>query len=301
MRGSRTWPAGMACSRSGSCRRSESASGRFTRGSATGCSTARYRGVYSIGPHLTPRGWWKAATLAAGPSAALSHRAAGALRDLVAWKGGPIDVTVPGAKRKPRRGLRYHAAADLGPADVEVVDAIPVTALPRTLLDLATVLTERELRRAHERAERLEVLDVNAIAELLDRCNGHRGVGALTALLEYDPTLAAEALSELERLFLDLLRERGIALPQVNVLLDGYLVDAFWPEANLVVELDGYEFHHDREAFERDRRKIAALRLAAREVVSFTYAQVTREPGWVVATVTALLERGRRAVVSAGS
>ena len=90
-------------------------------------------------------------------------------------------------------------------------------------------------------------------------------------------------------------------MPQVNVLVDGFLVDAYWPEANLVVELDGYEFHCDREAFERDRRKVAKLRLASREVISLTYEQVTREPDWVVATVVALLDRGRRAVsLSAG-
>ena len=65
-----------------------------------------------------------------------------------------------------------------------------------------------------------------------------------------------------------------------------------------MVELDGYEFHHDREAFERDRRKVAQLRRAGREVIQFTYQQVTREPDWVIATVTALLDRGRRAVAA---
>ncbi len=97
--------------------------------------------------------------------------------------------------------------------------------------------------------------------------------GRLAALLAYDPTVAAQAESELERLFLDLLRAYGIAMPQVNVLVDGYLVDAYWPEANLVVELDGYEFHHDREAFERDRRKLAQLAAApAARCCPLTYA-----------------------------
>jgi len=181
------------------------------------------------------------------------------------------------------------------PQDLTTIDAIPVTALARTLLDLAAVLTDLELRRAYECAQRLEILDVRAIAELLDRANGHRGLGKLSALVDYDPELAAQAESELEGLFLDLLRANGIEMPQANVLVDGFLVDAYWPEADLVVELDGYEFHHDREAFERDHRKIAKLRLAGREVVALTYNQVTRESDWVVAAVAAMLERGRAA------
>ena len=257
-----------------------------------------HRGVYAIGPHLSERGRWMAASLALGPRGLLSYRAAGALRDLFPSRSGRIDVTVPRGGTTCHAGLRVHTARSLLRRDVTAIDGIPVTSLPRTLLDLATVIPELELRRAYERAERLQILDVAAIRELLTRANGHRGVGRLAALLDYDPTAAAQAESELERLFLDLLRAHGIAMPQVNVLVDGYLVDAFWPEANLVVELDGYEFHNDRETFERDRRKVAQLRRAGREVIQFTYRQVTREPDWVIATVTALLDRGRRAVAA---
>ena len=51
------------------------------------------------------------------------------------------------------------------------------------------------------------------------------------------------------------------------MLVDGYLVDAFWPDADLVVELDGYEFHNDRKAFEADRRKLAELRRRGLEAI----------------------------------
>ena len=251
------------------------------------------RGVYAIGHYVPLRGQWMAAALARGPHGLLSHRAAGSLCDLIEWRGGPIDVTVPGGGLRHQRGLRPHMARNLLARDLTVIDGIPVTALPRTLLDLAAVFTPLELRRAYERAERLQVLDVSAVAELLDRSNGHRGAKRLAGLLAYDPTLAAQAESELERSFLDLMRAHGLAMPRANVLVDGYLVDAWWPEANLVIELDGYEFHRDREAFERDRRKVGQLRLRGREAISLTYAQVTREPDWVIATVRALLARGQ--------
>ena len=260
-----------------------------------------YRGVYAAGPYVSTRGQWLAAALARGPHGLVSHRTAGSLWDLMAWRGGLIDVTVSGGGLRHQRGLRPHMARNLLPHDLTVIDSIPVTALARTLLDLAAVLTADELRRAYERAERLQILDVAAIAELLERSNGHRGTRRLADLLAYDPTLAAQAESELERLFLDLLRAHGVAMPQVNVLVDGFLVDAWWPEANLVVELDGYEFHGDRVAFERDRRRVAKLRLAGREVVQFTHRQVTGEPRWVVATVLALLERGLAADLSASA
>ena len=74
-------------------------------------------------------------------------------------------------------------------------------------------------------------------------------------------------------------------------LVGGYLVDAYWPVARLVVELDSYEFHSDREAFERDRRKIADLRLAGYEVLPITHRQLDREPAWVVDTVRTHLRR----------
>jgi very-short-patch-repair endonuclease len=138
----------------------------------------------------------------------------------------------------------------------------------------------------------MEILDVRAIEALLARSNGRKGVAALTALLRYDPTAAARAESDLTRQFLDLVRNGGLPEPQTTVLVDGFLLDCFWPEANLVVELDGYEFHRDRETFERDRAKAASLRRSGRTLIAFTHRQVTRQGGWVLETVRELLAAG---------
>jgi hypothetical protein len=199
-----------------------------------------YRGVYATGPYLSLSGRWMAATLACGPAAVLSHRAAGGLHDLLHWRGGSIDVTAP-SRSTSRGGLDLHRARALLPGDRTAIDQIPVTSLARTLLDLAAVLTPNQLQRAYENAQARETLDIRAIAELLGRSNGHRGTGPLTALLSYDPTAAANAISELERRFLDLLRAHGVGMPRTNVLVDGFLADAYWPDADLVVELDGFE------------------------------------------------------------
>lgn len=249
-------------------------------------------GVYAVGhANLSLRGHWMAAVLAYGRGALLSHRDAAALWGVRAVSDGSIDVTMDtraGLVRRP--GLTPHRCR-IHPEDRERVDGIPVTSVPRTLLDLAGVLDPHGQQRAYEEAARIRALDVRAIERLLARSNGRRGVGAVRALLDYDPGPAADALSELERLFCDLIRDADLPMPSVNVLVEGFLVDAYWPAAGLVVELDGYEYHRDREAFERDHAKLGRLRLAGYEVLPLTYLQVTEEPEWVVGAVRSLLER----------
>ena len=245
------------------------------------------------------RGQWLAAVLARGPRALLSYRAAGALWEYTEWRGGQVDVTLPTTTRcRPGRGIRPHTATALQAADHTVHERIPVTSPSRTLLDLAATMDETKLRRAYEQAERAGRLDTVAIIDLLARSNGHHGTAKLKALLQYDPAAGAAAASWLEHRFLDLLTENHVPLPLTNTAVDGYIVDCYWPASNLVVELDSYEFHHDPEAFERDRRKLATLRLAGREAVMLTHRQVTREPGWVLETVGSLITRGTPAQVA---
>lgn len=252
-----------------------------------------HRGVYSVGHRLlSPRGEWMAATRALGPGALLSHRAAAALWDLIRMPKGPIDVTVPGrGGRSRRRGIVVHRR-QVSAEQRAVCDRIAVTSVARTLLDLAEVVDAGLLQRAYERAAKLELLDLRAIERTLAIANGRRGVTALAALLPYDPAAAAAADSELERIFCDLVEPTDLPEPQVNVLVDGFLVDAYWPEARLVVELDSYEFHSDRPVFERDHLKIGKLTLAGYLVLPLTFRQVVDTPEWVIGAVRELLNDG---------
>ena len=241
-----------------------------------------------------------AAVLACGEGALLSHRDAAALWGLRDSARSAIDVTVTGRGGRSRPRLTVHSAKELHPTDRADVDGIPVTSLARTLLDLAEVVSATELQRAYEAAERHRILDIKALRELLDRSNGRRGVAALAALLDYDPAPATESKSELESMFLDLLRDAGLPLPHLNVLVEGFLVDAYWPRARLVVELQSYEHHSHRRAFERDYSKLARLRLAGHEVLALTYRQVRDEARWVVGAVEALLRARGREVARSG-
>ena len=98
-----------------------------------------------------------------------------------------------------------------------VADGLPVTSVSRTLLDIAETESARRLERALEQAERMRVLDLSAIAQVIERNHGRRGVKPLRAALAgFDPK-AAETNPGIEREFLRLVRDYGLKTPEVNV------------------------------------------------------------------------------------
>jgi hypothetical protein len=240
-----------------------------------------HRGVYAVGHRrLRQEGWWLAAVLAAGERAVLSHRDAAALHRIRQLSNSSVvDVTTPGEAAIPR--IRVHHARRLDPADITMVDAIPTTTVARTLVDLAGVVPKDHLARALSEAERLGVLDVGAIEAARGRVRGRRGRGdvALRAALEEHRRHGVSLIrSELEARFLALLDARGLPRPLTNAMVHGHEVDALWPDPRLVVELDGYAFHHTRRAFQRDRSKANALTLNGYVVLRYTHDDVTRRP-----------------------
>jgi very-short-patch-repair endonuclease len=247
-----------------------------------------HRGVYAVGP-LDRKGHWMAAVLAGGEGALLSHRDAAMLWNLRETSRRAIDLTVVGAHRRSRPRLTIHSAIELHPDDRAEIDGIPITSVPRTLLDLAEVVSAQQLCRAYEAAERHGLLDMQAVNELVTRSNGRRGLAALLALLEYDPSPAVGSKSDLESRFLDLVREAGLPLPQLNVSVEGFMVDAYWPRAWLVVELQSWKHHAHRQAFERDNERLGRLQLAGYSVLPLTYRQLRDQPDWVIRSIGGLL------------
>lgn len=240
-----------------------------------------HRGVYAVGP-LDRRGYWMAAVLACGEGALLSHRDGAMLWNLRPANRMAIDVTTPGARGRRRSRITVHGTVRLHPDDRAEVEGIPVTSVPRTLLDLAEVVPLEHVRRAYEAAERHELLDMQAMNELVSRSNGRRGLAALLALLDYDPSPGVRSKSDLESRFLDLVREAGLPLPQLNVSVEGFMVDAYWPPGRLVVELQSWEHHAHRQAFERDNERFARLQVAGYTVLPLTYRQLRDQSDWVI-------------------
>ncbi len=215
---------------------------------------------------------------------------AAALHGIAKTRGSRIDVLVPANRRAPKlKGVRVHRCRRIHPDDISIIDSIPVTSVERTLCDLATVLNYADLKRAFEAAERRQLIDHRKLREAVERMRGSPGAATMRQLLGYDPRPATETRSELEIAFLELVTEAKLPPYQRNVLVHGEDVDAYWPEANLVVELQSYTWHSDPEAFERDHRKLARLRLAGFNVHAFTYHQVTDKAAWVVDALASLL------------
>lgn len=219
-----------------------------------------HRGVYAVGhDQLRREGYFLGAVMACGPGAVLSHASAAELCSLRGSGSGLIDVTVPSRSGRPRRkGIRVHRSGRLGAAEVTTKDGIPVTTVARTLLDLADVLSNQALKRAVDESEYQRLFNLTALQAVVNANPGRRGVRLLKAAAD-PPHLTR---SELENRFLTFLKRHDFPAPRTNHRVLGYEVDAFWPEAKLAVELDGYAAHGTRKAFqadrERDRRLLSA-------------------------------------------
>lgn len=252
------------------------------------------RGVYAVGHRIeTKESVYTAAVLACGPGAVLSHRSAADHQGLRPCARASVEVTVPGERGRCLRGIDSHASATLHPRDRALVAGIPCTTVGRTLLDLAEVIDRQGLARAVEQAERARIFDGREVQDVLARAAGRRGAPILRSILaDYEGSTVTP--EELERLFLVLCRRVAITRPRTQArieLAEGEVVyaDFLWPEANLIVETDGYGTHGTRRAFERDRRRDRRLAMLGYRVIRFTWRDIERRPEEVAATLAALI------------
>lgn len=200
-------------------------------------------------------------------------------------------MTTP-VPRKRREAVRIHHSRTLIDEDRTLEEGIPVTAVARTALDLATVLRFRNLRRLIRRSEELRVFDLADFRSILTRNQGHRGVPPLArALAIYEPPRFTR--SELERQFLGLLEARGQPQPVTAFNVAGCELDIYWPELRFAVELDVYATHGAHEPFEEDRQRDEDLKLAGVELTRVTGRRLEREPRQVMDRVARLLDQRR--------
>lgn len=253
-----------------------------------------HRGVYAVGHRrLTQEGVWLAAVLACGDGAVLSHRDAAALHGLGRWNRGPVEISTP-SQRPGQPRLRVYQRRALIAADVEVTRRVPVTSLPRTLVDLADVLRRDQLAAALTSAERDHQLDARLLEEAIARTHGRRGNGPArlrAVLAEHAARGLQLTRSELEVALRRLVREQRLPAPRLNVWIAAceVEVDALWPAERLVVEADSWRWHHDRAAFQQDRSKANALQLLGFRVLRFTHDDVVRRPARTAATIRSAL------------
>lgn len=163
-----------------------------------------------------------------------------------------------------------------------------MTAVPRTLLDLAAAVRFDWLEKMVERAEELGLFDLRAVEDLLARTVGHHGHGRLRrAIALYQPSSFTR--SGLEKRFLELVLAAGLPQPRTNYVEHGFELDCYWPEHRFAVELDVFETHGTRAAFERDRKRQEDLLLAGIAMTRVTGPRLECEPDEVIDRVARLL------------
>ncbi|HET8814253.1 MAG TPA: hypothetical protein VFM51_04785 [Solirubrobacterales bacterium] len=225
--------------------------------------------------------------------AVASHGSAAYLWGLYRYAPERIDVTAP-IRRRAKREFVVHFSSILADEDRDDREGIPVTSVPRTLMDLAIRARPDQLDRLLERAEERELLDLVAVESLLARAGGHRGRGPLRrALALYQPD-PAFTRSRFEKRFRRLVVAAGLPAPSMNFVVAQFELDAYWPDLRFAVELDLFETHGSRAAFERDRLRQEELKLIGVEMIRVTKPRLDREPEAVIRNLATLLEHRRR-------
>lgn len=251
-----------------------------------------HREAFAVGhTRVNQHGRWLAAVLACGEGALLSHRSAAALWGLARQRGSAVDVTGRSGRqfRPGRDGLRLHRGR-LYEDDRSERAGIPVTSLARTLFDLAEVVTSRQLERAWEEADRLDLLQLRAVERVCEQGYGRHALRPIRRLLA-EARAPSYTRSPLENSFAEFFREHldDLPAPLTNVSILDHEVDAYWPSQRLVVEMDSWEFHSHRAAFEHDRARDAAMQAAGYRVIRLTHRQLESEAPRIIIQLRRLL------------
>jgi hypothetical protein len=235
-----------------------------------GSLLAVHTGVYAVGHEpasAVDRAY--AALLASGPGALLSHASAAALWGIFERWREPFEVTVPTGRR--RTGIAVHRA-HVDRKDIRRHLGIRVTSPARTVFDIAPRLTDKALTRAVNELRIQRLIKLDHLADLVARLPRHPSARRVKPLIE---TPRGPTRSELEDAFVAFTERFGLPQPELNARVAGYEVDALFREQRVIVELDGYQFHGTRQAFESDRERDAATLAAGFVTVRITWERLT--------------------------
>jgi very-short-patch-repair endonuclease len=253
-----------------------------------------HQGIYSLVPFpaLPDLARELSAVLACGDAALLSHHSAAATWGIRPSFNGDVDVTVIGKETGRRRpGIRAHRVSELDPRDIRRYQGIPISSPARALLDITPDVTDRQLERALDESLIQRLTTHAAIAAVVNAYPHRRGVARLRAAADPGrPT--TETRSDGEEALLALIRRANLPAPELNAKVGSYTADFLWPTQKLIVELDGYDYHRGRAAFERDHQRDAEHQRMGYLVIRITGRQLAREPEAILVRIaTALATR----------
>jgi very-short-patch-repair endonuclease len=239
-----------------------------------------------------------AAVLAAGPHAVASHTTAALLWDLPLVEHVVLEVSTARPHWARMRGVRAHRTVAFLNCEHTTHRRIPVTTVARTLVDLSGVFSVAQLGRMTDRALRqgkLRLDDLRKCVAGLPPAPGRRTTRIMRVLCRrlagYDP-----GESDLEMRFARAIVAGGLPEPvqqqRVTVGNRRCRIDLAYPHLKIAVEIDGWDHHGTRTAFDADRARANDLVVAGWRVLRFTSTMTDAQ---AVATVAAALSQKRSA------
>ena len=234
---------------------------------------------------MSLKGRLAAALLYAGPGAALCELTGASWFGFLTGTYTELHVCSP-RQRQPIEGLQLRWRRKVKRVSH---NGLPVTPPAQTLLDIADKVGFRQLRRSVSEAEYLKLVTLEEVEAVLGR--GKPGSAKLRAALDSHRPQLARTRSVLEEEFIVLCERHSLAPPDMNVLVEGFEVDAVWFHHKVVVELDGLAAHGTPARLERDHTRDLVLRAAGYTVLRYTWKQTTETPELVVADLRRHLGR----------
>jgi very-short-patch-repair endonuclease len=255
-------------------------------------------GVYAVAG--SPAIWERslmAAVLAAGPGAAVSHRAAGRLWEIADPKDDIVEITVPRARYPRLEGVKIHRSGDVHPDHVSRWKRFPVTKPARVIIDLGAVLSPEQVEDVLDRALTRKLITIPGVEWMLNELSrpGRTGVGVAGRILDERALGRERAHGQLEPRMARLLRKAGLQPARFQYRIyspDGRFlaqVDFAYPELLLAIEVDGWEIHGTPRAMGKDFVRQNGLVPFGWRVLRFTWTQVVRQPEYVASTVAQTL------------
>jgi very-short-patch-repair endonuclease len=263
---------------------------------STGMWLILHEGVYRLAS--VAESWEQSLTAAllwASQDAAISHRSAARLWEMEGLEPAPLELST--VRNLRRSGLIVHRVKQLSPHLVTNLKGFRVTTPDKTLLDLGTVLSIDRVEQALEDALRRRLTSLPRLRWLVRNSPNARGITALRSLLDLRPKGWRPTDSALEVEMLQLLRAAGLPKPDVQCpILYGRRVvaraDFAYPQAKLVIEVEGYRYHSGREAWTSDLARRNLLARLGWRILHVTYDDLRARPGEICVDIARMIATG---------
>ncbi len=241
------------------------------------------------------------ATSAAG--AVASHQTAAQLHGLdLLTKPSRVTLTRPPGRgsKSGKRNVYVHTAA-LPASHVGGRFALPVTTVPRTVVDLARELDFAAGVVVADSALHQHLASKKELRQVLAYCRQWPGAVKAARVIDFADGLAESVLESIARV---LFHDLGFPPPELQVEIRGNhgfvgRVDFLWRQFRTIAEVDGaLKYNADPTRARTQLRRDKELRAAGYEVEHFDWTEITQGRQDVDSSLRVTFARGRQRAAS---